>query len=129
MIDPAGWLAGGDDTSCNDLGFLYGERGTWQVFDATCRPRWGNFKDDGCKSKGFRQYSSVLYDIPNEQSWEDWCRHFPADIKGVGTNTQHFFQPDRWVSRCLSGRHQQQAGVCYAAIAPKLTVVVDVLGF
>lgn len=94
----------------------------------TCRPHWGNFKDDGCKSRGFRQYSSVLYDIAKGQSWEDWCRHFPADIKGVGTNTQHFFQPDRWVSRRLSERHQQQAGVCYPAIAPKLIVVLDVLG-
>ena len=95
MSDQAGWPAGGDDTSCADVGLFGGERGTWQVYDKACLPYWGSFKDDGCKSKGFRQYSSVLYNIPSGQSWEDWCRHFPADIKGVGSNTQHFFQPDR----------------------------------
>ncbi|KAK9817501.1 hypothetical protein WJX74_002991 [Apatococcus lobatus] len=85
----------GDDTSCADTGVLDGERGTWKVYDKECLPYWGSFKDDGCKSKGFRQYSSVLYKIPSGQSWENWCKYFPADIKGVGDNTQHFYQPDR----------------------------------
>ena len=87
--------AGGDDTKCADLGLFSGERGTWQTFDKTCLPYWGSFKDDGCKSKGFRQYSSVLWDIPNGQSWENWCKYFPADIKGVGSYMQHFYKPDR----------------------------------
>ena len=77
-----------------------GERGTWQVYDKACLPNWGTFIDDGCKSKGFRQYSAPLNlnnlkGVPDRSKWGDFCKVFPADIKGVGFNTQHFYQPDR----------------------------------
>ncbi|KAK9826325.1 hypothetical protein WJX74_009172 [Apatococcus lobatus] len=51
---------------------------------STTAPRgalyWENPSDEGCKSPGYRQM------------------HFPADIKGVGPHTQHFYQPDRCIN-------------------------------
>jgi hypothetical protein len=54
---------------------------------------WGDFKDDGMKPNGFRQYSSILWDIPSGQSWENTCAITPATIRG------HYFpRPTRCVN-------------------------------
>lgn len=34
---------------------------------------WGNVKDDGCKSAGYRQFSAILWNIPWGGSWEASC--------------------------------------------------------
>jgi hypothetical protein len=46
--------------------------------------RWGRFQRDSCTSSnpGLRQFSSVLWDIPRGQSWEEACRNTPATIGG-----------------------------------------------
>jgi hypothetical protein len=67
-----------------------------ELFAALCTPRtrgamhWGDFKRDGITKPGFRQYSSILWDIPWNQSWEDSCHAMPATINGM-----YFAHPDR----------------------------------
>jgi hypothetical protein len=44
---------------------------------------WGSFKYNGCKVIGgahFKVYSSVLWGIPNGQSWEVACSNMPATV-------------------------------------------------
>ncbi|QRW23671.1 chitinase [Rhizoctonia solani] len=40
---------------------------------------WGSLTDEGCKSDGYRQWSSKLLDISG--SWEEACANHPAVIK------------------------------------------------
>ncbi|MCO5562242.1 hypothetical protein L7F22_015868 [Adiantum nelumboides] len=76
---------------------LRGEYGEFHVLDSNCNPNWGSFKDDGCKGDGRRQFSSLLWDIPSGQSWEDWCAKSWAIVDGV-----FFFQPSRCVNTVLN---------------------------
>jgi len=54
---------------------------------------WGDFKKDHCVAEGKRQYSSILWNIPGGQSWEQACATTPASI-----NNQHFPGADRCVN-------------------------------
>lgn len=46
-------------------------------------PHWDKkFKADHCSGNGYRQYSSILWDIPWGQSWEETCARTPATING-----------------------------------------------
>lgn len=53
--------------------------------DASCKPHWGKFKDDGCVSLSAlekrRQYSAILWGIPPRYSWEAACAKMTATIK------------------------------------------------
>ena len=73
----------------NTGGHMWGE---FIVEDASCKPHWGNFKDNGCvplsRFKKKRQYSAILWDIPSGYSWEDACSRMPATVMG-----QHFDHP------------------------------------
>ncbi len=57
------------------------------------KPRWGEFKDDGCKAVGLRQYSAILWDIPSGASWETTCKATSATVAG-----QRFSSPSRCVN-------------------------------
>lgn len=47
-------------------------------------PKWGKWKRDHCSKPGYRQYSSVLRDIPFGHSWEVTCRSTPVNRqKGI----------------------------------------------
>ncbi|KAG8680482.1 hypothetical protein FRC11_002426, partial [Ceratobasidium sp. 423] len=46
---------------------------------AALNGHWGSPKDEGCKSDGYRQWSSKLLDV--DGSWEDACANHPAWIK------------------------------------------------
>ncbi len=67
--------------------------GEWDVPDTSCNPYWGSFQNDGCKQVGVRQYSSILWNIPNGFSWEATCAAWPATVAG-----QHFSSPSRCVN-------------------------------
>lgn len=54
---------------------------------------WGPFKRDHITTPGFRQYSSILWDIPWGQDWEDTCYAMPATINGI-----YFAAPTRCVN-------------------------------
>lgn len=43
---------------------------------------WGEFQKDGKTKNGYRQYSSILWDIPSDVSWEDSCALMPATVRG-----------------------------------------------
>jgi hypothetical protein len=43
---------------------------------------WGDLKHEGCPKKGFRQLSSILWDIPWGQSWEQTCWATPEATTG-----------------------------------------------
>ncbi|KAG8703974.1 hypothetical protein FRC09_003842, partial [Ceratobasidium sp. 395] len=47
---------------------------------------WGSLKDEGCKSNGYRQWSSKLLDVSG--SWENACANHPAVIKDT-----YFLEP------------------------------------
>lgn len=49
---------------------------------ANSGPHWGNFQKDNQVKNGFRQYSSILWDIPWGQSWENTCANMPAIVRG-----------------------------------------------
>jgi len=59
---------------------------------------WGDWKRDACTKPGYRQYSSVLWDIPWGASWELTCTQTPVlpnyHTRGLPSN-----HPDR-ASRC-----------------------------
>ncbi|HET9451879.1 MAG TPA: membrane dipeptidase, partial [Aggregicoccus sp.] len=67
--------------------------GEWDVPDSSCAPTWGSFQDDGCRVEGVRQYSSILWNIPNGYSWEAACAETPATVAG-----QYFSRPSRCVN-------------------------------
>jgi hypothetical protein len=47
-------------------------------------PQWGKWKKDHCSKPGYRQYSSVLENIPFGHSWEVTCRATPVNKqKGI----------------------------------------------
>ena len=47
-------------------------------------PKWGKWKKDHCSKPGYRQYSSVLEQIPFGHSWEITCRATPVNAqKGI----------------------------------------------
>ena len=46
---------------------------------------WGSLKDDGCRSAGFRQFSAVLWNIPNNANWELACASAPVLDWGAPT--------------------------------------------
>lgn len=83
--------------NCVNRGGLGGEWGQFYVLDSSCNPNWGSFRNDGCKGDGRRQFSSVLWDIPRGQSWEDWCSQSWAEVDGV-----FFFKPSRCVNNVLN---------------------------
>ncbi|GAB1527685.1 hypothetical protein RhiTH_010873 [Rhizoctonia solani] len=58
-----------------------GEKPTGPVPDKppTQNGHWGSLTDEGCKSDGYRQWSSKLLDISG--SWEEACANHPAVIK------------------------------------------------
>lgn len=70
------------DRCINTGGNMWGE---FIVDDASCKPHWGEFKDDGCIAisafEKRRQYSSILWDIPAKYSWEEACSKMTATIK------------------------------------------------
>jgi len=39
---------------------------------------WGPFKDDGCQAADSKQFSSILWDIPWGESWEQACWNTPG---------------------------------------------------
>lgn len=48
---------------------------------ASLNGHWGSPKNEGCKSDGYRQWSSKLLDV--DGSWEDACANHPAWIKNT----------------------------------------------
>jgi hypothetical protein len=65
---------------CRNLG-AGGMWGEFDVNDASCKARWGEFKRDACVRTGVRQYSSRLWDIPGKDSVRA-CRGASATIAG-----------------------------------------------
>lgn len=66
--------------------------GEFDVPDDTCLPHWGSFKSE-CKKINLRKYSSVLWELPPNTSWEAACSSMPADVNG-----HHFDRPTRCVN-------------------------------
>ncbi|WP_340066461.1 DUF1353 domain-containing protein [Ascidiimonas aurantiaca] len=60
-------------------------------------PKWGDFQKDGQSKPGYRQYSSILWDIPSGVSWEDTCAHMPATVRG-----HYFHKPSRCIHNGLN---------------------------
>ncbi|BAZ08974.1 hypothetical protein NIES4071_07800 [Calothrix sp. NIES-4071] len=60
-------------------------------------PVWGEFKPDNCTGYGYRQFSSVLWEIKKGESWEEACNKAQAVIKG-----QWFDRPTRIVNKGLN---------------------------
>lgn len=71
--------------------------GEVDVPDSSCRASWGPWKRDACSWKkiGFRQYSSVLKDIPSKETWENTCARTTVDVAGVQ-------KPDTKPDRCIN---------------------------
>jgi hypothetical protein len=65
---------------CRNLG-IGGMWGEFDVSDASCKARWGQFKRDACVGAGVRQYSSRLSDIPGKD-WVQACRVSQATVGG-----------------------------------------------
>lgn len=67
------------------------EDGLWQkaealglvAMSAQAGPRWGDVKRDHCVRPGFRQVSSILWDIPGGQRWQDVAARTPITIDGI----------------------------------------------
>jgi hypothetical protein len=57
------------------------------VPDPSCKPHWGELRDDGCVPgagfSGLRQRSAILWDVPAGVSWEDACSLTGAEVDGV----------------------------------------------
>lgn len=65
----------------------------WSTFkfpDDTCKVHWGDFKADQCTVTGRRQYSAILWGIPDGWSWLDTCNKTSALVKG-----ENFAKPSR----------------------------------
>lgn len=62
------------------FGQMWGE---WDVADSSCQPYWGEDKQDHCIDETHRQYSSVLWNIPPDETWESACLNTPNDIGGT----------------------------------------------
>lgn len=60
-------------------------------------PRWGDFQKDGQSKPGFRQYSSILWDIPWGVSWEQTCNNMPAVVRG-----HQFSRPTRCINNGIN---------------------------
>jgi microsomal dipeptidase-like Zn-dependent dipeptidase len=71
--------------------------GEWDVPDASCRPTWGSFQRDACRVKGVRQYSSILWNIPDGYPWEAACAETGATVAG-----KTFSSPSRCVNNGLN---------------------------
>lgn len=56
--------------------------GEFEIPDGNCAPNWGDFKDDGCVGQNTRQFSAILWNVPQGVSWEAACRQWPAGISG-----------------------------------------------
>ena len=39
---------------------------------------WGSYKDDGCRGAKSKQFSAILWGVPDHQSWEDACWRTPG---------------------------------------------------
>lgn len=76
--------------NCVDKG-VSGMWGEWKVEDSSCNTNWGSFQDDGCKSNGCRQFSSIIWDIPSGVYWEDWCQQSSADVSLVYSRSSRMF--------------------------------------
>jgi hypothetical protein len=59
--------------------------------------KWGDFKDNGCIASNVRSYSSVLWDIPWGQSWEDTCLRTGATFKMRNGKNAVFDKPNTCV--------------------------------
>lgn len=60
------------------------------VKDKTCMPTWSPFKDDGCASLGYRQFSATIKSIPGKADIHkqlDWCNAAQAEVRGVTLHT------------------------------------------
>lgn len=45
--------------------------GEFDVPDSACSPAWGPLQADACVALGVRQFSAILWNIPDGFSWED----------------------------------------------------------
>ncbi len=72
---------------CEDRANAQGALETWgEVWaqDESCVPKWSTFKDDGCISLGYRQFSAAIKGAPPDvQSQLDWCEEAQAVVKSV----------------------------------------------
>jgi hypothetical protein len=76
----SGPTSGYDAARCPEAGGH--QWGEFEIPDSNCAPNWGDFKDDGCVGPDVRQYSAILWEIPQGVSWEAACRQWPAEISG-----------------------------------------------
>lgn len=61
---------------------------------AMAQLRWGSFKDNGClEDAGHRVYSSVLWGIPEGESWMGTCLKTPATFQFRDGSTLNFPEP------------------------------------
>ncbi|KAK9826320.1 hypothetical protein WJX74_008622 [Apatococcus lobatus] len=98
-LTPRGALYWGDasDEGCKSPGY---RQKSARLYGSSSRSNWNS----DCKATPFspNKYETLSGDdttcadtgiFTGERG--TWQVHFPADIKGVGANTQHFYQPDR----------------------------------
>ncbi|MGH7930124.1 MAG: hypothetical protein ACREQV_20290, partial [Candidatus Binatia bacterium] len=71
--------------------------GEFDVPDPSC-PHWRSFEPRNCTSIGYRQYSSLLDDIPRGLDWQTTCEATHATVK----NTK-FDRPTRCIKADLAG--------------------------
>ncbi len=75
---------------CVNNGSMWGQ---FDVPESSCQPYWGTFQADHCVGFGRRQYSSILWNIPSEFTWEYACQNTAATVNG-----QSFAHPSRCVN-------------------------------
>ncbi len=67
-------------------------------------PQWGKWKKDHCSKPGYRQYSSVLENIPFGHAWEVTCRATPVNkqkgIQGL-PNDLKLARPPRCITKSM----------------------------
>jgi len=81
---------------------------------AQAEVRWGDWKKDGCSKPGYRQYSSVLWDIPWGASWEMTCSK-----TGVTKNTGKKGLPSGTSDRNAPARCKNTLGKMWGEIDVK----------
>jgi hypothetical protein len=83
------------------IGTFLGLDGMWGQFDVkdnSCEARWDTPKDDGCKSRGLRQYSAILRDIPGGVNGTTACYKTPNKVAN-----KDFAKPDRCSDQGIGG--------------------------
>lgn len=78
--------------SCKNKGNMWGE---FDVPDSSCGTKWGAWRKERCVSftqargnniPGYRQYASILWDIPAGADWINMCQKTPVTLTVNGSS-------------------------------------------